>query len=129
MVDNHLLQLNNAPMNRGDDSHGRPLGRAQARAMVVHLRCHLLLRNRKDVGNLFYLPRGSHELRRGLAMTASFPQTWVMVGVSYGGSPMMVKTPTVVWHKRQIIDAVMSKVELYSRIGEKLSWGDGMVIL
>jgi hypothetical protein len=62
-------------------------------------------------------------------MTASFPQTWVMVGVSYGGSPMMVKTPTVVWHKRQIIDAVMSKVELYSRIGEKLSWGDGMVIL
>jgi hypothetical protein len=81
-------------MNRGDGSHGWPLGRAQARAMVIRLRCRLLLRNRKDVGNLFYLPRGSGGLRRGLATMASFPRTWVMARVSYGGSPTMMKTPT-----------------------------------
>jgi hypothetical protein len=33
-------------------------------------------------------------LRRGLATTAPFPRTWVMVGVSYGGSAVMMKTPT-----------------------------------
>jgi hypothetical protein len=81
-------------MNRGDDSHSRPQGRAQARAMVLHLRCHLLLQNCKDVGNLFYLPRGSSGLRRGLAMTTSFPETWVIAGVSYDYSPVMMKTPT-----------------------------------
>jgi hypothetical protein len=29
-------------------------------------------------------------------MTTPFPQTWVMVGVSYGSSLMMMKTPTEV---------------------------------
>jgi hypothetical protein len=38
-----------------------PLRRAQSRAMVVHLRCHLLLRNHKDVGSLFSSNLGDGE--------------------------------------------------------------------